>query len=202
MVVGKMTKSELRKLYLAKRQSLSAEERAVVSRKVADNFFADFDLNAFRFLHCFISIEKLNEIDTRPIFEKVWREFPAIQTVVPRVNHETGDLESLTYARETELSAGKWQISEPSHDELVEPHEIDVVLVPLLCFDQQGHRVGYGKGFYDRFLRQCRTDCLKIGLCSFEPVDKIDDAHAGDIRLDFSVTPDNLYPAVEKLKTD
>lgn len=193
-----MTKSELRKLYLAKRRALSADERPKVSEKIADNFFADFDLNAIRFLHCFISIEKLNEIDTRPIFERVWTEFPAIQTVVPRVNHETGELESLIYARDTKLASGRWQISEPSHDELVEPREIDIVLVPLLCFDRQGHRVGYGKGFYDRFLRQCRTDCLKIGLCLFEPVDKIDDTHAGDIRLDFSITPDSLYPAVEK----
>ena len=62
---------------------------------------------------------------------------------------------------------------------------IDMVLVPGLCFDGDGHRVGYGKGFYDRFLKTCRPDCIKIGLSYFEPVESIDDVHEGDVRLDF-----------------
>ena len=65
-----------------------------------------------------------------------------------------------------------------------------LVLVPGVCFDQTGHRVGYGKGFYDRFLKTCRPGCLKVGLSYFEPVDPIDDVHDGDVRLDFIVTPE------------
>ena len=59
----------------------------------------------------------------------------------------------------------------------------------LLLFARRDlHRVGYGKGYYDQFLKQCRSDCLKIGLSYFELVERIDDVHAGDVRLDFVIT--------------
>jgi 5-formyltetrahydrofolate cyclo-ligase len=184
-----VTKSELRKIYQTKRQMLLPAEREAASARIAANFFRDFDLTGICVLHCFIPIERFGEVDTRPIFQHIWSESPQIQTVVPRVNHETEALESLKYGPDVELVASRWQIHEPTHNERVEPSEIDIVLVPLLCFDTQGHRVGYGKGYYDRFLVRCRPDCLKIGISIFDPVDKIDDAHEGDVTLDFAVTP-------------
>jgi len=184
-----MTKSELRKLYLAKRQMMSPAERESISAQIAAIFFGNFDLAAIRCLHCFIPIERFNEVDTRPIFQRIWSDFPHIQTVVPRVNHETEELESLKYGPDVELVESRWQIGEPAHNQHVEPGEIDMVLVPLLCFDRRGHRVGYGRGYYDRFLGRCRADCRKIGLSMFEPVDEISDSHAKDVTLNFAVTP-------------
>jgi len=184
-----VTKSELRKIYLAKRQMLSLDEREAASARIAANFFRDFDLASIRILHCFIAIERFNEVDTRPIVQRIWSEFPQVLTVVPRINHETEELESLKYGPSIDLVANKWQIDEPFHNERVEPANVDIVLVPLLCFDLRGHRVGYGKGFYDRFLARCRPDCLKVGLSIFDPVEIIDDAHEGDVTLDFGVTP-------------
>ena len=70
--------------------------------------------------------------------------------------------------------------------------KIDLVLVPLLAFDKRGHRVGYGKGYYDRLLSQVRHDCRKIGLSLFQPVDVIDDIAASDIELDECVTPEGV----------
>jgi 5-formyltetrahydrofolate cyclo-ligase len=67
------------------------------------------------------------------------------------------------------------------------------VIVPLLCFDRRGHRVGYGKGFYDRYLQKCRPDCIKAGLSFFDPVDLIDDTYADDIPLDICVTPSETF---------
>jgi len=67
------------------------------------------------------------------------------------------------------------------------------VLVPLLSFDKKGFRVGYGKGFYDRFLMQCKSDCIKIGLSYFDPIDVIDDADEFDVPLDFCITPQKVY---------
>lgn len=188
-----MTKSELRKIYLDKRIALSPEENTAESLQIADLFFEKIDLSAISYLHCFISAKKFNEVDTRPIFQRVWSGFPHIQTVVPRVNHETEVLESLKYGPDIELVHNRWQIGEPAHDERVEPQDIDIVIVPLVCFDRHGHRVGYGKGFYDRFLNRCRDDCLKVGLSFFDPVEKIDDAHTGDVRLDFGITPRQVF---------
>ena len=187
-----MTKSELRKIYLEKQRSLSPATRTAKSRQITENFFQNIDLGDVRTLHCFIPIEKFNEIDTMPIFERLWREFPRIRTVVPRVDIETGELRSLHFASETELVANAWDIREPAHNEAVEPGKVDMVLVPLLCSDEQGHRVGYGKGFYDRFLSKCSPGCFKIGLAFFPPVAAIEDIHAGDISLDLCVTPEDV----------
>jgi 5-formyltetrahydrofolate cyclo-ligase len=188
-----MTKSELRKNYLAKRGSIPPVERERLDLNIAEQFFRYFDLGRVNFLHCFLSIERLYEIDTQPIFHRVWDEFPHILTVVPRVDHHTGEMESLILSRETELSEGRWQIREPVHDETVPAKSIDMVLVPLVCFDLLGHRVGYGKGFYDRFLGKCRQDCLKVGLSYFDAVGEISDAHEGDVRLDACVTPGGVF---------
>ena len=69
----------------------------------------------------------------------------------------------------------------------------DLIIVPLLAVDAQGHRVGYGKGFYDRFLSKCRPDCLKVGLNYFEPDERIVDVGEHDIKLDACVTPTEVF---------
>ena len=188
-----MKKAELRREYLAKQQAMSEEERDAASRRIADHIFSDFDLGTVRVLHCFVPIEKFKEINTRIIFAKLWRDFPNIQTVVPRVDAETDSIVSLKFTHETELVRNAWNIDEPAHDERVPAQDIDMVLVPGLCFDQTGHRVGYGKGYYDRYLIKCRPNCRTIGLSHFQPVEQIDDVHEGDVRLKFIVTPELIY---------
>ena len=108
--------------------------------------------------------------------------------MVPRVNGKTGEIENLAFSADTELVENAWGIEEPGDSEFVDSHEIDLVLVPGLCFDRTGHRVGYGKGFYDRLLKKCRPDCLKIGVSYFEPIDKIENLYEGDVPLDFVIT--------------
>lgn len=187
-----MLKSELRKIYIAQQKSLSPAERKEKSEQIADRFFQMFDMRRVNFLHCFLPIERFNEIDTRMIFERVWREFPQVTTIVPRVDFEKNEIENLKFTHETELVQNDWQIHEPAYDELVESEKIDLVLVPLLCFDENGFRVGYGKGFYDKFLKNCREDCLKIGVSYFPPIKNISDSHIHDVRLDFTITPTRL----------
>ena len=188
-----MTKSELRKLYLNKRQDLTASQRERLSQKISDNFFQNFDLGKIRVVHCFISIEKFHEINTAIIFLRLWQDFPHIITTVPKVNFTTGELESLSFLPDTELSSGRWEIPEPTHNELIEPATIDMVIVPLVCFDLRGHRIGYGKGFYDRFLLRCRPDCIKVGLTYFPPIDTIEESAVHDVPLNYCVSPDQLF---------
>jgi len=188
-----MTKAKLRIIYLAKQKSLSALERKQNSRQIVERFFANFGLSETNFLHCFLPIERTNEIDTKPTFQKIWREFPRIETLVPRVNFQTDEIENLKLTSETKLVKNTWEVSEPAHDETVETEKIDLILIPLLCFDTRGFRVGYGRGFYDRFLKNCRADCLKIGLSYFAPVEKILDAQDFDVSLDVCVTPEKVW---------
>ena len=183
-----MTKAELRKLNLARQRSLSPDERRDLSHRIADTFFTQFDLASVTYLHLFIPIEKFSEVDTRPILERIWHEYPYVVTVVPRVDFEENELTSLRFDPDTEVVQNIWNIDEPTHDDFVETELIDLILVPGLAFDTQGHRVGYGKGFYDRFLAGCREDCVKVGLSFFEPVERIEDTHSGDVTVDFVVT--------------
>jgi 5-formyltetrahydrofolate cyclo-ligase len=197
-----MLKAELRKIYLARQKSLAAEERRARSEAISDLFFRNFDLSKARFLHGFLPIERFNEIDTKLIFESIWREFPHLETLVPRVNFETGEIENLKFSAQTRLAPNRWQIDEPAHDETVETEKIDLILVPLLCFDPKGFRVGYGKGFYDRFLKNCRADALKIGLSYFAPIGEIEDAREFDVRLDFCITPERIFTTETQRRRD
>lgn len=188
-----MLKAELRRIYLARQKALSPQERVEKSGQIVENFFQNFDLSRVKFLHCFLPIEKFNEIDTNPIIERVWSEFSHIETLVPRVNFQTSEIENLKINGKTELAQNQWHIHEPTHNELIEAEKIDLILVPLLVFDKGGYRVGYGKGFYDRLLKNCRTDCRKIGLSYFSPVESIGDAQDFDIPLNFCITPEGIF---------
>ena len=188
-----MTKSELRKIYLEKQKSLSAAERKSKSGAIAEKFFQKFDLQNIQFLHIFLPIEKNNEVNTHQIIERLWHEFPRVETVASRVRFDSMTLENLKFRAHTTLVKNRWHIQEPSGNELLEIERIDLVLIPLLCFDERGLRVGYGKGFYDKFLSECRADCLKIGLSFFAPVAEIADAQSFDVKLDFCVTPEKVF---------
>jgi len=188
-----MTKAELRKTFLDRRGSLSVAERVARSRLIADRFFEKFDLSSVKTFHCFISIEKFNEVDTSHIFIKIWNEFPAIRTFAPRLDRVIDELTHHIYRSETELAENIWGIREPPNEEPIDPMEIDLVVVPLLCFDVRGYRVGYGKGFYDKFLAQCRPDCPKVGLSFFAPVGRIDEIDEYDVALGQCVTPETVY---------
>jgi 5-formyltetrahydrofolate cyclo-ligase len=188
-----MVKSELRKIYLEKRQKFTPEEVMEKSLQIAERFFETFDLSKIDYLHGFLPIERFNELDTRLIFHRVWFESAHVETAVPRINFERDELENLMFTPVTELIPNAWMIHEPAHNELVETVKFDLILVPLLAFDRAGNRVGYGKGYYDKLLKTCRADCLKVGLSHFAPVEKIEDVGELDIRLDYCLTPDETF---------
>ena len=192
-----MTKAELRKIYLARQRNLSHSEHLEKSRQIADNFFKTFDLKNVWFLHCFLPIEKNREVDTWLIFQKIWRDFSHIRTVTSLVNFEKVVLESVAFTADTKLVFNKWGILEPSGGWTVEPEKIDFVLTPLLAFDERGYRVGYGKGYYDKFLSFCRKDVLKIGLSYFPPVEEISDVQEFDVKLDYCATPERIIKFAE-----
>ncbi|MEZ5346552.1 MAG: 5-formyltetrahydrofolate cyclo-ligase [Pyrinomonadaceae bacterium] len=188
-----MKKSKLRKIFLKKQSELSETERRDRSLQITGSVFAQFPLEIVRYLHLFLSIAEKGEIDTSAIISKLWREHPSIKTVVPRVNFEKDVLEHLEFDRNTTLQTSSWGIAEPVGNKLIEEKKIDMVLVPMLCFDERGYRVGHGKGYYDKFLSKCREDVLKIGLSFFPPVERIEDIWEEDVKLDHCVTPGKVW---------
>jgi 5-formyltetrahydrofolate cyclo-ligase len=103
------------------------------------------------------------------------------------------ELEHCLLTDQTTLKLNRWGIPEPLSGISISPQQIEVVFVPLLAFDQEGHRVGYGKGYYDRFLGECPKSTLKVGLSFFDPISKIEDIDTNDIALDFAITPERVY---------
>lgn len=187
-----MTKSELRKKHLEKRSRLSIAEASAMSNDIAATFFAEIDLAGVRNIHTFIRLRKFNEIDTSNIYFRLWRDHPHIKTFAPRMNAATGELESVHFDAETDFTENGWGIREPVGN-AADPAELDIVIVPLLCFDTRGHRVGYGRGFYDRFLARCRPDCRTVGVSYFPTEPEIADITENDVPLDACVTPNRLF---------
>lgn len=179
-----MTKSELRKKYIEKRNALSSDEVISFSQKIFQNFVAAFLPKADQNIHIFLSIEKFKEIDTQFFIDYFLKK--NINVFVPRMNDEK--LETVQITPETKFEKNKWGIPEPTNP-ASSNHYFDFVITPLLYCDSQGNRVGYGKGFYDRFFSEINLDTLKIGISFFPPEEKIDDVSEFDISLDYLVTP-------------
>jgi len=188
-----MDKSALRQQFLRKRSELSVSAAAQAGHLIAERFFELPELAVIDTLHTFIRLKKFNEIDTSIIYFKLWRDHERIRTCAPRVDHSTEMIESVLFDEDTDLIEDRWGIREPAFGDIVDPKDVDMVLVPMLCFDVFGHRVGYGKGFYDRFLNQCRPDCRKVGLSYWPPIDGPIETHDGDIRLDTCITPRETF---------
>lgn len=189
-----MTKSQLRKYYLSKRKAIPAEEITIKSQQIADLFFANFDLSNIKNLHIFLPIIKHNELNTWLIIRKLQQSFPVINIIIPKIISEDSTLENYLF-EEKELSKNSWGILEPSGQNQVKilPEQVDLVIIPLLIFDENGNRVGYGRGFYDHFLQACNPEMLKIGVCQEEAIESIEDTNEFDIKMDFCITPNKIY---------
>ncbi|MEP6928271.1 MAG: 5-formyltetrahydrofolate cyclo-ligase, partial [Ginsengibacter sp.] len=175
-----MTKSELRKVYKEKRSHLSLQEVEKFTDLILINF-QQIRLPFISYVHTYIASEKLGEADTSSLTRYLAFKNPGLKVLVPKIDIAAGTMQHFHFHDEVELLHNAFGIAEPIRGEIFEPHEIDLVLVPLLAFDRRGYRVGYGKGYYDKFLSQCRKDVIKIGLSFFDPEEHIDDINQFDI---------------------
>jgi 5-formyltetrahydrofolate cyclo-ligase len=182
-----MTKAEARKEFLNKRQALSESEYHHLNLQLYHQFFAQLDLSFIKCLHIFLPIEGKREVDTWQIIDRVRREFPHIRISIPKVKDD--EMENIYFEGYHQLKKNKWGILEPEQGVPTPTEKIDMVIVPLLAFDESGHRVGYGKGYYDDFLGDCRFSCERVGVSLFSPIKKIEDVYENDIMLTQCITP-------------
>ena len=188
-----MTKAELRKFYLNERLAISDQDLAQFNRDICDNFFNQVSLEQIKVVHSFISMENTKEPDTWMIINRLRKNFPNIRISIPRINVESLSLENFYYESPEQLKTNAWGIREPQYGESTLTTDIDMILVPMLIADQYGHRVGYGKGFYDKFLATCKASCIPVGLCFYEPVVRVEDTSDWDMPLKYCVTPIKVH---------
>jgi 5-formyltetrahydrofolate cyclo-ligase len=186
-------KSILRKQFKDLRKQLTLAEIEQKSAFIAEAFLFNFDLAEVHYLHIFLAIPEKGEVNTHLIIQKIWAQYPHIQVVSSKTSFENKALSHYEINPDTQFIQNSWGIKEPINTPQVLDNQLDMVLVPLLCFDENGYRVGYGKGFYDRFLANCRPDTLKIGLSFFSPIPQIEDLNKFDIALDYCLSPNKIW---------
>lgn len=168
---------------------LSEAEYTRMNEQICASFFASVKLKGIDVLHTFLPIKKTREVNTWLIINRLRKEFPQVQISIPKINNQSAELEHYYFQGSEQLEINTWEIPEPVKGVPTPIGVIDAVLVPLLAFDKMGNRLGYGRGFYDRFLSGCRRDCLKIGLSFFEGEEKIEGVDDMDIPLNMVITP-------------
>lgn len=158
------TKEELRKHILELRNEIKEPQYQLRSASICvqiQNFLDDLE---FESLHAFLPFR--NEVDILPLLQRLHKNSKRIITTIIQ---EDKQLLHVEFDPNATLASGKMGIPIPM---LYKPFEEnpDVILVPGLVFDLDGHRIGYGGGYYDRFLVN-QSKATKIGVCFEEQIE-------------------------------
>ncbi len=181
-----MKKQELRALYKQKRNNLTEIQIKGLQENIYQQIY-NLDLSTVKNVHLFLSMPKFKEIDTTPLITYFRNKNKRI--VVSKCNFKDNTLSHFYLEEDTVLSLNKFGVLEPVAAELVEENKLDLIFIPMLISDDKKFRVGYGKGFYDRFLLNCRKDAKFIGLNFFPPITAIEDKNEFDIPLHQVIYP-------------
>lgn len=181
-----MKKQEIRLLFRERRRALTPKELDDKSTSICHQLFSSFQLEG-KTVSLFLPIERHKEINTYEILEKGISIGTRIG--IPKSNFSNASMKHYVYEPGSQLVLNDLGIPEPNGGKVLKDSDFDIVIVPLLAIDSRGNRIGYGKGFYDRFLEQCSPKCIKIGLHLFEDFCEIDDVSPLDFPLDYCITP-------------
>lgn len=186
----KMDKNNLRIIYQNKRNLLSEIENNDLTELIIEQIKSYFKLENKK-IHLFLPIKKKREINTFQLLESLFVLNCII--VSSKSNFKNNTLTHFIITKDTQYNYNTIGIPEPENSIETSIKDIDIILVPLLVFDKKGNRIGYGRGFYDRFLSLVSDNCIKIGLSHFEAYDELVPTDKNDIRLDYCVTPTRVY---------
>jgi 5-formyltetrahydrofolate cyclo-ligase len=155
--------------------------------------FSSLDLEGIHCIHLFLPMLERREPNTFMLIEWLKANYPEITRVYPKANFGDNTMTHFYDDGDLKLSNNSFNIPEPIAGNLADIDKIDIAIIPLLILDIAGYRVGYGKGFYDRFTAQCKPGTQFIGISFFEPVDAIDDINSFDIPLQACITPEKIW---------
>jgi 5-formyltetrahydrofolate cyclo-ligase len=188
-----MIKKELRSIYKEKRLAIPSTEKLKLDDLMLLQFQQLYFDEAAEVLLTYWPMANMSEPNMLLYTSYLRHTVPNLQIAYPVADFATGQMKAVLIDEDTVYTTNTHGITEPKEGLVIQPDEIDIAFVPLLACDGDGIRVGYGKGFYDRYLRQCRQDIISIGFSYFEPVDKIEDANEFDVPLNYCITPQNIY---------
>jgi len=187
-----MNKKEIRSLFKEKRKTISAKDKLIWDDLLLIQF-QKIDLSNIHTILTYWPMENMNEPNTHLISRYLEHMIPDVRIAYPVTNFETVEMKAVLTNEDTAFEANTFNIVEPEFGMELAAEEIDLILVPMLICDRSGNRVGYGRGFYDRFFNSCSKTGIKIALSYYDPIDKIDDISAFDVPLNICITPQHIY---------
>ncbi|MCX6210728.1 MAG: 5-formyltetrahydrofolate cyclo-ligase [Bacteroidetes bacterium] len=187
-----MTKQELRTRYLQERKNIAPKLKLQYDDLMLLQF-QQFNFNTIKSVLTYWGMQQNNEPNTHLFSSYLRHILPNLQIAYPVSNFITNEMKAILIDEETVYRTNEYGITEPKFGKEIKANEIDLVLVPMIICDTEGYRVGYGKGFYDKFLAECSKNIITIGFSYFEPINKIDDVNEFDIPLCCCITPNTIY---------
>lgn len=179
-------------MYLPKRRQINGKQQIEWDDLLLIQM-QQLDTSYVSALFTYFPIAGNNEPNTIACTNYLRYMIPELVITYPVCNFEHNTMQAVVTNEDTVYRSDAKGIMQPTAGTILDPKQIDLVFVPMLVCDMQGYRVGYGKGFYDRFLAHCRSDIALWGFSYFEPVDKIADTHQYDIPLTHCITPYRIY---------
>lgn len=187
-----MTKKEIRKIELEKRIQLSPQELQEKTALISSQF-KNWIHSPVHYLLSYYPLKERNEFDVSICEQIVKEKYPFVKVAWPKISFNTSSMEAHLVEKDKLFIKNKFNILEPLDGEVLPQEFIDMVFAPMIAFDKRGFRVGYGRGFYDRYLHGCGENVVKIGFSFFEAVDMISDINEFDVPLNLCITPTCIY---------
>lgn len=187
-----MFKKEIRRIYKAKRLALHNTTCIMYDLQILEHIKSILPQKPITLL-TYAPLEKWNEPDVSLITKYLEENELLAALAFPKITEDNSSFNAISVDQETDFSLHNFDINEPKNGAIMDPKAIDIALIPLLAFDTNGYRVGYGKGMYDKYLQHCSADIVKIGISYFSPIEKITDSDTYDIPLDYCITPEKCY---------
>ena len=188
-VTSNGNKINLRERYLTLRESISVNELEKSSKDICDQLLNHFNFSNQN-IHLFYPIEGKNEVNTWPIHHKLIKTNQLHTSVYNSVSNQW---DCVCFDANSTFVKKRYNVPVPDPFKHAKWDKIDIILMPLLCFDVYGNRIGYGKGIYDQICKCLNKSCVKIGLSFFEAHPNTIEKEKHDIPLDFCQTPLKLY---------
>lgn len=182
------SKEDIRKHLRSKRKRISESDFLRKSEDIIRALRQQEEYRSARTVHCYVSMNRRREVNTHPLIKAMLTNTK--QVVVPVTDFQDQALQHIKLESFDHLEANKWGVLEPRNGKECDLSELDLVIVPMVGGDEQGHRIGYGGGFYDRFLEG--IDCSTIGLCFEQNIVPELPAESFDVPLDKIITEERI----------
>lgn len=189
-------KRDLRKIMRLKRNELATLEKNIEAQKAAELLFSIVAKNNYRHIALYLTNDA--ELDPFPLIKKLWQN--NIQTYLPILHPFTkGHLLFQSYTPDSLMVKNKYGISEPKLDvtKVCPLEDLQLILTPLVAFDNLGNRLGMGGGYYDRTLANIKNiQVIGFGY-NFQKIEFLE-TEKWDISCDIIVTPSTIYQFNQK----